>query len=719
MSAGEKFQSRPLSSPALLRKVDELRERNISQHVPLPQLVVVGDQSSGKSSLLESLTGIPFPHDLELCTRYATQITSRRDPSSFIMITIVPGPHATEAHRNNLEEYCPEISTIRDLREKFSQILQEVRSQNDHRIHVVDNCNRAGRMFSEDVLKIETWGPSEDYLTVIDVPGIFRSLTEGVMTKEDIVLNSRTVILAVIPANVDIATQEILSFAEEYDQSGERTLGVLTKPDLVKERSAQEVVCSVMMGRKKRLALGYHIVRNRGADESEVFDYHTAEHIFHENPWDKLPRDRVGEFPDLRREIQKQLEDCQRDLAIMGPARHTEQAQRLFLSEIARKYETFVHAALEAQYSIDDVFDKNKELRLITYVVNLAKQFSDDFEKKAHHRIFSHNLAEPLSNIVVYNEADEEVNSEVYEESDGQDIGEAFYPHSKESTRRESLLADIVFAEFPILDSILSDDYHLEDPIGGIMDWTEQLFLESRSVDLGTFSGAILSSAFKDKVVYVVHRFVVITLSTLCRDEHIREEIWSDLQDEILQRHKMALDQAMFLVNIEREKRPYTLNHYFNENLQQARNRRSVSQLRSKGRVEESRYPNKNAFVSSPTNAHMSSTKVLIDLDTIAHATVDKSNLEHVKEEIHDILQSYYKVARKRLVDNLYSQVVDHCLLSGPNSPLSAFSQEWVIKLDAERLETIAGDSLADRTQREGLVKKIEDLNAAVQILKR
>lgn len=68
-----------LTNPNRLRKIDQLREKNIGKYLPLPQLVAVGDQSSGKSSLLESLTGIPFPRGQELCTRYATQITQRRE----------------------------------------------------------------------------------------------------------------------------------------------------------------------------------------------------------------------------------------------------------------------------------------------------------------------------------------------------------------------------------------------------------------------------------------------------------------------------------------------------------------------------------------------------------------------------------------------------------------------------------------------------------------
>ena len=76
------------------------------------------------------------------------------------------------------------------------------------------------RTFSDDVLKIEICGPDQQHLSVVDVPGIFRGITEGVTTENDKALvrnmtirymeNPRAVILAVIPANVDVATQEIL-----------------------------------------------------------------------------------------------------------------------------------------------------------------------------------------------------------------------------------------------------------------------------------------------------------------------------------------------------------------------------------------------------------------------------------------------------------------------------------------------------------------------------
>ena len=116
-----------------------------------------------------------------------------------------------------------------------------------------DSSLRPGQStFSDDVLRIELCGPDKTQLSVIDVPGIFRTPTEGLTTKDDMSLvrgmvhryieNSRTIILAVVPANVDIATQEILNLAAEVDPSGQRTLGVLTKPDLVDKGAEQDIM---------------------------------------------------------------------------------------------------------------------------------------------------------------------------------------------------------------------------------------------------------------------------------------------------------------------------------------------------------------------------------------------------------------------------------------------------------------------------------------------
>jgi hypothetical protein len=81
-------------------------------------------------------------------------------------------------------------------------------------MEIGSNTVSSQRTFSEDVLRLEISGPSQEHFSVIDVPGIFKRTTQGMTTKEDIALvdqmvngymsNPRSVMLIVVPCNVDI-----------------------------------------------------------------------------------------------------------------------------------------------------------------------------------------------------------------------------------------------------------------------------------------------------------------------------------------------------------------------------------------------------------------------------------------------------------------------------------------------------------------------------------
>ena len=161
--------------------------------------------------------------------------------------------------------------------------------------------------FSEDVLKLDICGPTQEHFSVVDVPGIFKKTTEGITTKADIAMvrgmvssymeNPRSVILAVIPANVDIATQEILELAVEFDAEGVRTLGVLTKPDLV-DQGAELHVVELIQGKRHALNLGWCIVKNLGQKEllTPGVDRNALEKAYFRSaaPWNGLDKDRLG-----------------------------------------------------------------------------------------------------------------------------------------------------------------------------------------------------------------------------------------------------------------------------------------------------------------------------------------------------------------------------------------------------------------------------------------
>lgn len=301
-----------LRNQALLDKIDKLRELNVGTKVSLPQLVVVGDQSSGKSSVLESLTGFSFPRDVGLCTRYATQIRCRREPQNSVHITIIPRPDATDDIKQRLQSFRHVADAIEG--KGFAEIFKKANAAMGIRPAGPASGRSGGasddglNTFSEDILSIDISGPDQPALTVIDVPGIFRAATPGLTTESDISLvtamvkrymkDERTIILAVIPCNVDIATQEILELAKEADPQGSRTMGVLTKPDLVLERTMKQTILDLVRGRRQYLKLGYCVVQNRSSDDANSTLKMRDEKeraFFQQDPWSTIASSkRVG-----------------------------------------------------------------------------------------------------------------------------------------------------------------------------------------------------------------------------------------------------------------------------------------------------------------------------------------------------------------------------------------------------------------------------------------
>ncbi len=93
------------------------------------------------------------------------------------------------------------------------------------------------------------------------------------------------------------------------------------------------------------------------------------------------------------------------------------------------------------------------------------------------------------------------------------------------------------------------------------------------------------------------------------------------------------------------------------------------------------------------------------------------SNSDHAVRELADILDSYYKVARKRFVDNVCMQGADYHLVTGPATPLKLFSPSFVLNLNADQLQEIAGEGEAMRRKRQALSKEIRDLEAGKKIV--
>lgn len=598
-----------------------------------------------------------------------------------------------------------------------------------------DLSTDTGTVFSEDVLKIEISGPREDYLTIIDVPGIFRSVVQGT-TKDDMALvrgmveryikDDRTIILAVLPSNVDIATQEILTLAEDYDKIGERTLGVLTKPDLVLEPSAQAAVRNLVLDNKRRLSLGYFLVRNRGADGG-FKELSELDREFQKQQWVDLPKDRVGiaalkdqlklllvditqrEFPKLIKDINEQSKECKRQLDSLGPPRQYEREQRIFLSQIAGNFQKRVREALDAHYNADPVF-KQDEFRLITHVVNITDVFSADFRESAHSRHFENlGLLKPNVEAELVDVRTPDCTSK--ETSTGLMID-----HLR-ALLEKTKVDDIAPDEYSELGDIIIPLKDISKPGDNFTTWMNDVYLQARGLDLGTFDPHLLSMAFTEqsrkwgdmtktymrRIIIALHRFIAAALRSVCLEDQARNHLWSAILEALVERYKEAMKQASLLIEVEQRNKPYTLNPQFNQTWSKAIGFRITELLRPTAKKESKQYGD---------------VQYMVNLDDIAKAAEGKRNVEKVQEDIHDVLQAYYSLAAERFIDNVFHLAVDHCLLHGPDSPLQVFNQDWVISLEPEQLERIVGETKSAKGRRSALMKKLNELSHALKILK-
>ncbi|XP_029006952.1 interferon-induced GTP-binding protein Mx-like isoform X2 [Betta splendens] len=128
---------------------------------------------------------------------------------------------------------------------------------------------------SDEVINLEIESPDVPDLTLIDLPSIVRVAETGQPenTGDQIkrlihkfISKQETICLVVVPSNVDIATTEALKMAQEVDPDGERTLGILTKPDLVDE-GTEDTVLKIVNNEVVHLKKGYMIVRCQGQKE--------------------------------------------------------------------------------------------------------------------------------------------------------------------------------------------------------------------------------------------------------------------------------------------------------------------------------------------------------------------------------------------------------------------------------------------------------------------
>ncbi|XP_046890721.1 dynamin-1-like protein isoform X1 [Hypomesus transpacificus] len=277
--------------------------------IQLPQIAVVGTQSSGKSSVLESLVG------RDLLPR-GTGIVTRR-PLILQLVHVDPEDRRKSNEENGIdgEEWGKFLHTKNKIYTDFDEIRQEIVTETER----VSGSNKG---ISDEPIHLKIFSPHVVNLTLVDLPGITK-VPVGDQPKDielqirELILkhisNPNSIILAVTAANTDMATSEALKVARDVDPDGRRTLAVVTKLDLM---DAGTDAMDVLMGRVIPVKLGLIGVVSRSQldinNKKQVSDAIRDEYAFLQKKYPSLANRNGTKYlaRTLNRLLMHHIRDC-------------------------------------------------------------------------------------------------------------------------------------------------------------------------------------------------------------------------------------------------------------------------------------------------------------------------------------------------------------------------------------------------------------------------
>ena len=661
----------------LFDEIDKLRSLGIDHEVQLPQLIVCGDTSAGKSSVLEAISTVPFPSADNVCTRFATQISLRSSPDAHAAVKIRASRSASTERQRILGQFVKtgcKLSEVPSLVEEAAEVMGLDKSEG----------------FSDDVLELQLCGPKLPSLTLVDLPGFIQtpngieepdhvervnSLVESYM--ED----SRSVILAVIAANNHIYNQSVLRKAQKHDPQGFRTMGIITKPDLLEGASGMrtEYLSLARNDRDKyRLDLGWHVLRNAGCDEreSKKFDRDSAEAVFFsKDPWkDSLREDAKGiqalrkrlstilfnqictELPGLVSELKEKQEDCRKKVAQLKEPRDTVGKQKKFLQGIVNQFSRRTNKAINGVYDSAAALESSSTVdakRLRAIVRMHSSQFADTMRLQGR-------------------------TCEVIED----DL-------SKEDVARQyNFPAESLSPHFPPPQFIIRSEF--------IQTKVLRTLRDSQGCELpGTFNPLLVCDIFQylskpwediarfyaEDVWCSVKEFLSVTLSEIA-DPEVEVNLQEHIFEDAINLKKEEVDRKISELLIPfKQSYPATMNTIFKIKLDGLRDYRA-----------------KHTTSATPTKAVPSAWESEVCLDLL------------------DCTHAYYDVAREIFIDNVISLAVENCLIGNLENLLTT---EAVEDMTPERIAQLVAESEETAKDRKFYKGKLELLDASLEICKR
>ncbi|ETN36988.1 uncharacterized protein HMPREF1541_07976 [Cyphellophora europaea CBS 101466] len=644
----------------VLDTIGQIRMCGLDAVLSLPQLVVCGDQSSGKSSVLEALTGIPFPRSDNLCTRFATEITLRRGPLETVRLRIIPDSARPSAEQTAISSFSEMIQDLAELPAvtEAAKLTMGLNTPTDSK-----------RAFAQDVLSIEIEGPHRPHLTLVDVPGLIQTDTKGV-TKHDLdmvrkitdsyIEQPRTICLAVVSGANDYANQGILTRVREVDPEGERTLGIITKPDQLPPGSGSEAAfLSLARNEDIFFKLGWHVVKNRKFEESHysLRERHASEDsYFRSSNFKELPADSRGvdalrsrlsrllfdhvkrELPSLRKDLQVALSETISQLDSLGSQRVTSQECRHYLTDLSLTCMGITSDAIRGHYEGD------------FFVVVGEDDFEVDFEVDSSSCLRRLRAVIQLAN----NQFATRLRTEgaKYEIGNGRFVGKTDVSQSNNDMPSSPVVLSLAEGRA----------------------WVNRVLLRSRGREpMGNYNPLVIGELFweqssKWKDVAQQHLWVVSAACQMFFDTLLREKCARDVYtrlsvtkvSEVLKDREQRAHEELDRLLVDKQDFPIIHDPAYAKRLQEARRERtevdlaaSVEAATTRKRLDACQSDHTSAKVDVAAAVRNYGDKVEHDLE------------QYSCDDVLDSLLSIYAAQQQTFVANVVAQVVERHLVRG------------------------------------------------------
>ncbi|KAL9621158.1 MAG: hypothetical protein Q9160_004409 [Pyrenula sp. 1 TL-2023] len=721
----------------VLDTVSQVRKCGLEGVLALPQLVVCGDQSAGKSSVLEALTEIPFPRNDELCTRFATEITMRNSEKTSLAIKIIPDSQRPTAEKDSLKSFSEKISDFKELPIIIDKAME---------VMGISNPSTVSKAFTRDVLNIEIEGPEKPQLSLVDVPGIIQNETKGV-TRADVKLvteitdryisQPRTICLAVVTATNDIANQGILTKVNDVDPKGDRTLGIITKPDCLSAGSGNEkAYINLARNGNIFLKLGWHVIKNRSFEEGNISfpDRNISEKLFFETSnFKMLPKENVGidelrqrlcillfghikqELPKLFSDLNDALQEAKSQISTLGQSRSDSQECKDYLMRLSVEFQKVCVAAVGGHYEGSHFSFGSKDRFSLTSVAAIRRLramvqkmnvgFAEAIRKHGHTH-YVENFNTHGKNDQDDDDYDDNAVAESNEDQEAEEVDDA----SRASTDTD-------------LSSPLMFDVPQKLSRAAAITWVRKAIVRNRGRELlGNFNPLIISELFWEQsrnwaematnyvedVASVCHRFLEDLLNKTCsKDVHAR--LWSShIEDALKTRHDAALRELNLILE-DLKGYPINYNHYYTDTLWKRRRDRERKSLSTS-------LQNATTHTKLP-DCQSKHTSASIDIDRALNGYAPNPNMETYScEEALDGVLAIYKVNQKTFIANVTTQVVERHIVRGLEE---IFSPIFVSRLSDADCEAIAAEPATTQRQRAFLEDRIAKLEDGHKVLRR